>query len=425
MTLPHTSAGRGDAVAQAVAALRHGGDAAILQAAQEAARDIAPHAAAHDREASFPAQGIARLWAAGLGALTIERAAGGVGASLATCARVVQAIAEADASVGLIYKWQLSHLRESIEFPPALRAGIVREALAGPALLGGLRAEPELGTPVRGGLPASRARRATLPDGRPGWRIDARKIYATGSEGLRWFMVWCATDPQDGEVRAGYFFVPAGTPGIEVVAGSWDQLGMRASSSNDVVFRDVLVPLDHAAPLGVFGQPEPTAAAPDGRPDWAWGAVLEAALYAGIAQAAQHWLTAFLNARRPTGLGAPLASLERFQLAVGEIELLLHANAQLIDGLAARIDAHGQPGVAPVQPAEPALTRTLVTRQVIQATELALSLTGNHGLAYRNALQRHARDALCGRVHAPQPDLVLGRAGRAALQRAAALAASA
>ena len=45
----------------------------------------------------------------------------------------------------------------------------------------------------------------------------------------------------------------------------------------------------------------------------------------------------------------------------------------------------------------------------------ALSLVGKPGLTRINPLERHMRDVLCGRVHSPQTDSVLGNAGRLAL----------
>jgi alkylation response protein AidB-like acyl-CoA dehydrogenase len=61
------------------------------------------------------------------------------------------------------------------------------------------------------------------------------------------------------------------------------------------------------------------------------------------------------------------------------------------------------------------MVKMLVTDNVIKATQLALELTGNPGLSRANDLERHYRDALCGRVHTPQSDMVTGGAGRAAL----------
>ena len=61
------------------------------------------------------------------------------------------------------------------------------------------------------------------------------------------------------------------------------------------------------------------------------------------------------------------------------------------------------------------LLKHAVTAQSIDVVERALKLCGNHGLTRHNPLQRHLRDVLCGRVHAPQSDAVLAAAGRRAL----------
>jgi len=48
---------------------------------------------------------------------------------------------------------------------------------------------------------------------------------------------------------------------------------------------------------------------------------------------------------------------------------------------------------------------------------LALELTGNHGLSRQNLLERHIRNVLCGRVHTPQSDSAWLAAGKHAFQK--------
>ena len=56
-------------------------------------------------------------------------------------------------------------------------------------------------------------------------------------------------------------------------------------------------------------------------------------------------------------------------------------------------------------------------RPVIQLGILiALSATVDPTLRQERELQRHLRDVLCGRIHTPQDDAVLGAAGRSALE---------
>jgi alkylation response protein AidB-like acyl-CoA dehydrogenase len=116
--------------------------------------------------------------------------------------------------------------------------------------------------------------------------------------------------------------------------------------------------------------------------------------------------------RSPGSLGAPLSSLPRVQQAVGEIEALLWANEALIDGLVRRTDAGAPPSLA-----ESGLVKFNVTGNAIKAVELALQLTGNHGLSRANPLERHLRDVLCSRIHTPQNDSILTAAGLAAFAR--------
>ena len=142
--------------------------------------------------------------------------------------------------------------------------------------------------------------------------------------------------------------------------------------------------------------------------------VLVLSVYDGVAQAARDWLVGYLNERTPTNLGAPLASLPRFQAAVGEIEALLHANERLLGSLAADLDAGGE--AAERAGRATGLAKVVVARNVIAVAEQAVALIGNAGLTRHNPLQRHLRDALCSRIHSPQDDTILTNAGRAALE---------
>jgi alkylation response protein AidB-like acyl-CoA dehydrogenase len=122
-------------------------------------------------------------------------------------------------------------------------------------------------------------------------------------------------------------------------------------------------------------------------------------------------LVGHLRSRIPSNLGAALATLPRFQEAVGEIDRLLRVNRRLIASATAEIDADPQ-ALGLVEPGQIKLT---VTSNAIQAVERALELSGNPGLSRANPLERYHRDVLCSRIHTPQNDSILVAAGRAAL----------
>ena len=294
---------------------------------------------------------------------------------------------------------------DSFGLDPAVRARVFSSALAGPALINALRVEPELGTPARGGVPATRA----VPTA-DGFRLSGRKIFSTGSYGLRGCVVWAATTEDDpAGQRSGPFLVPADAPGITIVE-TWDHLGMRASASHDVVFED---DADPARPRG--------RAAPGRRVDpglrpahvMGWMIVLLLSVYDGVAQAARDWLVGYLtNARRPTS-ARRWPSLPRFQARSARSR---HSCRQR--GLLGSLAATSTPAA---RPAERAGARPGWRRPSSPATSIAVqravALIGNAGLTRHNPLQRHLRDVLCGRIHTPQDDAMLDAAGRAALER--------
>lgn len=363
-------------------------------------RDIAERAGRHDGDGSFPHQNFADLHAAAITALTVPRPAGGGGATLSEARDVVGRIAQVDPSTALVLAMQFVHhsgIAGSTAWPAHLRHLVQRSAVEAGALLNILRVEPELGSPARGGLPATTARASG-----DGWRLTGRKIYSTGAPGLTWGLVWAKTD--EAEARVGLFLVPMRAPGLRIEE-TWDQLGMRASGSHDVVLDDVAVPQDHAVDV--------RATAAWGSQDLlylAWNTTLIAAVYDGVARAAQAWFIAFLKDRAPSNLGAPLAQLPRFQEVVGENERLLLVNERLL-AVASRAADEGRPSSA----SESGFTKLTVTETAIQVVQRAVEAAGNPGLSRANPLERHLRDVLCARIHTPQGDSVRLAAGRLAL----------
>lgn len=356
---------------------------------------LAAGAAEHDRDASFPFDGIELVHATGALTSTVHPRYGGPGAGVLDTARLLAELGRGDPSVALVTAMTLfAHAAqgERPTWPEPLYREVLAEAAERPVLINALRVEPALGSPSRGGLPETIARRTS-----GGWRVSGRKIYSTGSVGLRWMMVWARTD--EPEPRVGAFLVRADAPGIEIEP-TWNHLGLRASASHDVVLTDVPA------------EPSVEVSTPDSaRPPAATGyQIALPALYLGVARNALDWLVRFLNERVPSGLGKPLATLPRFEAGVGEIAASIQGAEEILFGAARRID-DGDAG------ANPGLAKVLATRQLISAVEQAVALAGNPGLSQESPLQRYYRDVLCSRVHTPQDDAVITALGRTRLRR--------
>jgi alkylation response protein AidB-like acyl-CoA dehydrogenase len=146
------------------------------------------------------------------------------------------------------------------------------------------------------------------------------------------------------------------------VTETWDHLGLRASGSHDLIFEDVVIPLDHEIDVR---RPE----------EWRTPDFTQATV-------------------------SPLATLPRVQEIMGAIEARLIVNDRLIESFAADFDD----GV-PLSAAESNVIKLTVTNNAVAVVEDALSLSSNHGLSRTNPLERHYRDVLCGCVHTPQDDV--------------------
>jgi alkylation response protein AidB-like acyl-CoA dehydrogenase len=321
-------------------------------------------------------------------------------------ARILTAIGEGDASVGLLASNLLiSHAGQDARphWPAAYYDDLLRRSQAGPALVNAIRAEPELGAPARGGLPRTTATRTA-----GGWVLNGHKAYATGGAGLAYHVVWAVADEPGGDPerpRVGHLVVPGDLPGITWV-DTWDHLGLRASNTHDVIYQDVRLPADAFVEIprgadGVYRDPA-AAAGP--------GSFGHPALYIGVARAARSAFAAFARARVPSALGKPIAHTERIQAVAGEIDLQIVQAETLLHGALLRAEA-GDPGFLP----ELSGVKVAIGRSVIAATQTAVAALGNPGLSRHHPLERHLRDALCIRVHPPQEDAVLIASGRRVL----------
>ncbi|MFI6849249.1 acyl-CoA/acyl-ACP dehydrogenase [Kitasatospora sp. NBC_00085] len=416
---------------------------------------LAARAEEHDRDATFPYQGIEAVHEAGLLTLTVGRQYGGPGGTLADTVRVLAQLGRGDASVAVVTAFTLLRHAEQARvasWPAAGYRRLLTESRRGPALVSTLHAEPGgQGGGPGDAIPATTARR----DG-DGWLLTGRKTYCAGAEALAWMAVTARTD--EPVPRVGTFLVRGESEGLEVDP-TWDQLGLRASAGHDVVLDAVRVPavlaLGLAVPKTVAGTVPSGSAAPSGATlagtvlsgaacsgsgtspsgsaptgtgtapsgtgvgesavpaaelTRAWHDLALSAVALGVARSAEDWLVRFLHQRTPANLTEPLGRLPRYRCALGEIEAQLIGAEELVNGLARRVDRGDPDAVARTGPAH-----LLVTRAATTAVQQAVSLTGNPGLSRRHPLERYLRDVLSSRVYFAPDEAVLDAAGRAAL----------
>ncbi|MGW2839369.1 acyl-CoA dehydrogenase family protein [Streptomyces sp. NPDC001493] len=364
----------------------------------EVTASLAATAAEYDRTGAFPHKPIQLLHETGLLTAGVDARYGGSGATFTEVAKILLAVGRGDPSTALIAGMTIvPHLLQTRSpWPEELYARVLAESAERPTLLNHARAEPDLGSSTHG-LPTTVARRTAN-----GWSINGRKRFVTGAEGLSYFLVWAVTD--EPSPRLGNFIVPGDTPGIDIVP-TWFQLGMRATGSHEVEFRDVEIPAEYVHELEHPGTPPAPGTLPG-----SITMLLSSSLYLGVARAAQDFTTTWGHERVPSGLGRPLATTDRFRQAAGEIETLLSTAEQLIFATADRVDRG-----LPVSGADALASKVLVVRHVTSAVQTAVRLLGNPGLAQGNPLERHFRDIQSVGVHAPGEDASLQIVGASAL----------
>ena len=160
---------------------------------------------------------------------------GGSGLGPRTLAAVIAALAEADASVAMVY---LMHVCAAATIASARRservANVVTEIAAGRHL--STLAFSEAGSRSHFWAAISRARVHGA-----GVRITAKKSWVTSAGHAQSYVVSSLAPEVAGPTDSTLYLIPAGASGL-AVAGPWDGLGMRANASAPMTLDECEVP---------------------------------------------------------------------------------------------------------------------------------------------------------------------------------------
>lgn len=356
---------------------------------------LAASAADADKAGQLSLPSMVAVNEAGLLTATVDKRFGGAAINVGAYVDAFAAMGEGDPSVALVAlmtSMQHSAVASGVKWPTEIYNHVLQESTKRPVLINTARSEPALGASERGGQLATTARRSGT-----GWVIDGQKSFVTGSENLDYHVVSVAIQ---GEDQLGRAFIRGDSPGVRVQR-TWDGIGMRASSTHEVVYDGVEIS-DDALIFSGPGTGPPIIGA-------MFGLGLSA-IYLGIARAARDALVKFLNERVPTSLGAPLATVERLQDATGEVTAQLMIAEEVVHSLTARLEAGEQPDDPRI-----AAVKLLSTRASINVVQEAVRVAGSYGLSGSGPLERHLRDVLCARPNPPQEDVAIRRLGVASL----------
>jgi alkylation response protein AidB-like acyl-CoA dehydrogenase len=385
----------------------------VAGARRFARRLLAPHAAQHDRDATFPIENFRAMHGEGLLAICVPKEDGGAGASFRTYCLAASELGRHCGATAL--SWNM-HVCSTL-WTGALADDLImtaeeraehneRRRLHYKRIVGdgAIYAQPF----SEGGAAAAGAA-AFLTEARAvagGFLLNGRKIFASLSGAADYYGVLC-TERGEGEAASRrhtlYLAVPAHAKGVKVV-GDWDPLGMRGTVSRTLLLEDVFVPNDEMLmPRGVYFR----AAA-----CWPHMFLTLSPTYLGLAQAAFDFTIAYLRGEMP---GAPPVKRRMFptkQIAVAEMRITLEQTKAL--WFQAVSEARAQPTKEQLLRAYAAQFTVMENAHALAAK--AIRTCGGLAMLKNLPLERIYRDSRCGSLMLPwTAEICLDRLGRESL----------
>jgi alkylation response protein AidB-like acyl-CoA dehydrogenase len=342
--------------------------------------EVAPRAAAIDRDAAFP-EDVRRILAAhDILALPYPAAHGGLGADLLTVCLAIEELSAACATTGLILAVHaLAGLPIVVGGTPEQRARWLPDLAAGRKLIAFALTEADAGSDV-----AAIATRATRDD--EAYVIDGSKRFISQGSVADLVVVFAVTDAGARASRRhlSAFVVERGMPGFSV-GREEHKMGVRGSPTAELRFEGVRVPADHR--LGAEGDGFALAMRTfeRSRPGVAAQAV-------GIAQGALDVAVAY--ARERVQFGRPIGHLQMVQALIADMDAATSAARALLYQACAAIDA-GDGDAARWA----ALAKLVAGDAAMKVTTDAVQVLGGAGYLADYPVERMMRDAKVTQIY--------------------------
>lgn len=346
-------------------------------AAEFAASSLAPRVQSMERQGRLDPELIREFFEMGLMGIEIPESLQGGGGTFFMSILAIEQISKVDASAGVFMDVQNTLVNNAV-----LRYG--SEELQARFL-------PELAASKVGAYCLSEASSgsdafalkaaAEAVDG--GFRLNGAKLWITNAAEAEVFIVFANADPSKGYKGITAFMVEGGTPGLSV-SKKEDKLGIRASSTCEVLLQDVFVPAENV--LGEVGKGYKVAIETLNE-----GRIGIGAQMVGIAQGALDAAIGYTKERKQFGKAVAEFQAVQFELARMATQI---ETARLLVYEAARLKEAGQPFLK-----EAAMAKYHASEVAESVTSKAVDLFGGYGYVKEYPVEKFYRDAKIGKIY--------------------------
>jgi butyryl-CoA dehydrogenase/short/branched chain acyl-CoA dehydrogenase len=342
-----------------------------------AAAEIAPIVRFMDKNQQMDAKLVRQLFSLGLMGIEVPERYGGAAGSFFDAILAVEEISAVDPSVGVLVdvqntlcvnalmRWATEDQKQ--RYLPRLVADTV-----------GAYALSEAGS----GSDAFALEMRAIGEG-DDYVLNGQKLWITNAKEAGLFIVFATIDRDAGYKGITAFLVEKDTPGFSL-GKKEDKLGIRASSTCELIFRDCRVPATNV--LGEPGKGYRIAIETLNE-----GRIGIGAQMLGLAQGA--WQHAVRWAKERRQFGRPIADFQAMQFQLAEMATEIEA-ARLMVYNAARLKDAGQSFLK-----EAAMAKYFASQVAEHVASLAVEVFGGSGFVKDYPVEKFYRDAKIGKIY--------------------------
>ena len=335
-------------------------------------REIAPRAADYDESGEFPWDNFRGLAELGLFGLTIDERYGGSGGTTRQLAIAVEEIARGCAATSVIY---IAHLSLCAQFIHSFGTEGQKERFVPPLARGEKVGAFALTEPGSGSDAGALKTTATKTDGH--YVLNGTKLFITNAAEADVFLVLASHDLSLRTRGIDALVVERDSGGITVTP-QHGKMGMRASSTAEIVFEDCPVPEENRLGGEGEGFKETMQTLNTSR-------IAIASQCVGIAQAAYE--AAVQYAKQREAFGQHLADFQAIQWMIADMATGVEA-ARLLVRQAATLKDQGKPFVI-----EASMAKLFASRVAMDSADKAVQIHGGTGYFAPTPAERYFRDA--------------------------------